>query len=185
MAAAVNWNFNNCIFHIACSTSYILYYMHVAYYVFQIWSWPPSSSTLKLAVTMEDRYFKHFDKCSKEEDLSSAGKKRIESIIKASIDRGDELPTDLKSAIDNDDNFKILCHRFCVSTYWHVQSLKLNNIRNGQALNHLHLREPDEVPVCHNYSPFRLIVSFVAKSALKPSIQNILVAGILSAAVAL
>jgi hypothetical protein len=68
---------------------------------------------------MEGCYFKLLNKCTKtaDDDLSSAGADRIKSIIKACHDRGDELPTDLEAAIIADEQYKILCHRDCVSTY--------------------------------------------------------------------
>ena len=60
---------------------------------------------------MEGCYFKLLGKCPK-----SANSARITSIIKASKDRGDELPTDLKAAIARDAQCKISCHRDCVTT---------------------------------------------------------------------
>ena len=68
---------------------------------------------------MEGCYFKLFNKCTKtaDDDLSSAGRDRIKSIINASQDRGDELPTDLAAEIAADEFYTIQCHRDCVSTY--------------------------------------------------------------------
>ena len=42
---------------------------------------------------------------------------RIQSIINASQLRGDALPTDLESEIRKNKEYKIACHRSCVSTY--------------------------------------------------------------------
>ncbi len=68
---------------------------------------------------MGECYFNKFNKCSRPGDpeLSAAKHERISSIINASKLRDDRLPTDLESAIQTDNNYSILCHRVCVSSY--------------------------------------------------------------------
>ncbi len=57
-------------------------------------------------------------KCShKKEKLSTAGPKRITTIIRYSKDYDDEIHSWLQTQLDSDSNYSVQCHRSCVSTY--------------------------------------------------------------------
>ena len=68
---------------------------------------------------MAECYFKLMGSCSepKSQVLTNAGRDRIQSIISASIKRGDTLPTDLEFNIRENSDFTVQCHRSCVSSY--------------------------------------------------------------------
>lgn len=68
---------------------------------------------------MADCYFKLLGKCCvpSNQTLSKAGQDRISSIISASKQRQDSLPSDLGACIRNDTTYTVSCHRSCVSTY--------------------------------------------------------------------
>lgn len=68
---------------------------------------------------MAECYFKLMGSCSepKSQVLTNAGRDRIQSIINASIKRGDTLPTDLEFNIRENSDFTVQCHRSCVSSY--------------------------------------------------------------------
>ena len=88
---------------------------------------------------MAECYFKLMGRCSepKNQVLTSAGKDRIQSIINASRQRGDTLPTDLELFTRDNKDFSVQCHRSCVSTYTSKYKIKL--LQNKQ-------RRPTEQP---------------------------------------
>ena len=68
---------------------------------------------------MADCYFKDMGRCGdpSNQTLSNARIGRIRSIISASVQRQDTLPTDLEACIRNYTIYAITCHRSCASTY--------------------------------------------------------------------
>ena len=68
---------------------------------------------------MAECYFKQMGRCTEPTNqiLTNAGRERIQSIINASKQRGDTLPTDFESNIREDKDCIVRCHRSCVSSY--------------------------------------------------------------------
>ncbi len=59
-----------------------------------------------------------FESCKNTRDpLTDATAKRIRNIIESSKVCDDDLHISLQEQLDSDENFKIKCHRNCVSSY--------------------------------------------------------------------
>ena len=67
---------------------------------------------------MEECFFKDVLNCTTDSgDLSTAGPRRIETVIKCSKVYKDGISTNLEPMLDKDSSLSIRCHRDCVSTY--------------------------------------------------------------------
>jgi hypothetical protein len=81
----------------------------------------------------EEKFFFEwkFNCSGRSEPLSTAGAQRIKTIIKCSIQYGDEKFFELETKVQDDQDFTIQCHRSCVSTYTSKTHLKRAILSTG------------------------------------------------------